>query len=240
MTVSAWFGERHFVYQPESNLALSYEYIDKDVVLNAAFVSIGGCLSLPGLDGKGTIELLKLAKASGAQTAMDFRISDGKLAPDTLREMLFLTDYVLPSVHEAKALIGEGKSPEIMVERLQSMGAQICVVKLGSKGCYVAADGYKGYAASYPCNCVDTTGAGDRFVGAFLYAKTRGWEIEKCARFACATGSIAVEHTGANAAIISSEQVETRMGDVIIPRRRASAAPPAWKQTSSARRFPPG
>ena len=204
-------GERHFVYQPESNLALCYDHIDKDAVQNTAFLSIGGCLSLPGLDGKGTVELLKLAKEYGAQTALDFRISDARPNPDTLREILSLADYVLPSEREAEALTGEDKSPEIMALRLRSMGAKNCVVKLGSKGCYVAADGYEGYVASYPCNCVDTTGAGDTFVGAFLYAKTKGWEIERCAKFACAAGSIAVEHTGANTAIQSIEQIEARM-----------------------------
>ena len=39
---------------------------------------------------------------------------------------------------------------------------------------------------------------GDTFVAGFLYGKTRGWDIRRCARFANAAGSIAVEHTGAN------------------------------------------
>ena len=204
-------GERHFIYQPESNLALSYEHIDEDAVQNAAFVSVGGCLSLPGLDGEGVIRLLDLAHASGAQTVLDFRISGNLLRPELLRGILSRADYVLPSKREAEALTGEREDPEVMVARLRALGAKHCVVKLGSKGCYVAADGFTGFISSFPCNCVDTTGAGDTFVGAFLYAKTRGWDIEKCAKFACAAGSIAVEHTGANVAIQCEEQVVNRM-----------------------------
>lgn len=204
-------GERHFVLQPDSNLALNYGHIDEEAVKNAAFVSVGGCLSLPGLDGEGMLRLLELARASGARTALDFRISDAQIEPELLRAILSRADYVLPSEREAEAMTGESESPEIMVERLRAMGAGNCIVKLGERGCYVAADGYTGFVAAYPCKCMDTTGAGDSFVGAFLYAKTRGWEIERCAKFACAAGSIAVEHAGANAAIQSEIQVLNRM-----------------------------
>ena len=76
----------------------------------------------------------------------------------------------------------------------------------------MAADGFEGAVPPYPCRCVDTTGAGDTFVAAFLYARTRGWDILRCARFANAAGSIAVEHPGANGGIHSAAQVEARMG----------------------------
>ena len=98
-----------------------------------------------------------------------------------------------------------------MVRRLRALGATNCVVKLGGKGCYVAAEGYEGMVPPCPCNCVDTTGAGDTFVGAFLYALTRGWDVRRCARFANAAGAIAVEHAGANGGIRSAAQVEARM-----------------------------
>ena len=204
-------GERHFVLQPDSNLALRYEHIDEDAVRNASFVSVGGCLTLPGLDGEGTVRLLDLAHASGAQTALDFRVPNHAFDTEMLRSMFSRADYVLPSEQEARAITGEGENPEIMVERLRNLGAGNCIVKLGGRGCYVAADGFTGFVDSYPCKCVDTTGAGDTFVGAFLYAKTRGWDIRRCAEFACAAGSIAVEHAGANAAIRSVDQVLERM-----------------------------
>lgn len=204
-------GERHFVLQPDSNLALSYEHIDEDAVKNAAFVAVGGSLALPALDGEGMLRLMDLAHASGAQTVMDFRIASEGADPEYLRALLSRVDYVLPSEQEAQALTGEGKDPVVMVERLRALGASNCIIKLGGHGCYVAADGFTGMVAAYPCNCVDTTGAGDTFVGAFLYAKTRGWDIERCVKFACAAGSIAVEHSGANAAIQSEQQVLDRM-----------------------------
>ncbi|MDY5220613.1 MAG: PfkB family carbohydrate kinase [Eubacteriales bacterium] len=58
---------------------------------------------------------------------------------------------------------------------------------------------------------MNTTGAGDSFVAAFLYGKCRGWDVETCARFANAAGTIAVESRGANGAVRSEAQVRMRM-----------------------------
>lgn len=204
-------GDRHFVYQPQSNQALSYRHIDEDAVRNAAFLSVGGCLTLPGLDGEGMLRLLDLAHKAGTRTALDFNVTDYMLDPATLKALLSRTDYALPSEVEARALTGEGKDPAEMVRRLRALGATNCIIKLGGKGCYVAADGYEGIVPPYPCRCLDTTGAGDTFVAAFLYARTRGWDILRCARFANAAGSIAVEHAGANGGIRSAAQVAARM-----------------------------
>lgn len=143
--------ERHFLFQPGQNLALRYEDLDEAVIRDSAFVSVGGAMALPELDG-------------------------------------------------------ETGSPEKMAQALHKMGAANCVIKLGAQGCYVSADGIEAHIPSFLCRCVDTTGAGDTFVGSFLYAKSQGWDTLASAKFACAAGSVAVEHVGANTAIRSKDQ----------------------------------
>ena len=148
--------ERHFLFQPGQNLALRYEDLDEAVIRDSAFVSVGGAMVLPELDG-------------------------------------------------------ETGSPEKMAQALHKMGAANCVIKLGAQGCYVSADGIEAHIPAFPCRCVDTTGAGDTSVGSFLYAKSQGWDTLASAKFACAAGSVAVEHVGANTAIRSKDQVLARM-----------------------------
>lgn len=148
--------ERNFLFQPGQNLALRYEDLDEAVIRDSAFISVGGAMALPELDG-------------------------------------------------------ETGSPEKMAQALHKMGAANCVIKLGAQGCYVPADGIEAHIPAFPCRCVDTTGAGDTFVGSFLYAKSQGWDTLASARFACAAGSVAVEHVGANTAIRSKDQVLARM-----------------------------
>ncbi len=205
-------GDRHFIYQPKSNLAFRYDHIDENAVRRTDFLSVGGCPSLPALCGDSMLRILDLAQRSNARIALDFYINESLPDRAMLREILCRADYILPSELEASAITGEAESPVRMVEGLRDLGAKNIIVKLGEKGCYVAADGFEGMIDAYPCKCIDTTGAGDTFVASFLYAKTRGWDIERCARFACAAGSIAVEHAGANAAIQSVGQVLDRMG----------------------------
>lgn len=198
--------ERHFFFQPGQNLALRYEDLDEAVIRDSAFVSVGGAMALPELDGEGLLKLFTLAHASGARTALDMRVSEREYDHALLEACFRKTDYFLPSEREAVWLTGETGSPEKMAQALHKMGAANCVIKLGAQGCYVSADGIETHIPSFPCRCVDTTGAGDTFVGSFLYAKSQGWDTLASAKFACAAGSVAVEHVGANTAIRSKDQ----------------------------------
>lgn len=203
--------ERHFLFQPGQNLALRYEDLDEAVIRDSAFVSVGGAMALPELDGEGLLKLFTLAHASGARTALDMRVSEREYDHALLEACFRKTDYFLPSEREAVWLTDETGSPEKMAQALHKMGAANCVIKLGAQGCYVSADGIEAHIPAFPCRCVDTTGAGDTFVGSFLYAKSQGWDTLASAKFACAAGSVAVEHVGANAAIRSKDQVLARM-----------------------------
>lgn len=202
--------ERHFLYQPGHNDYLSFEHLDTDVIRQATIVSVGGAMALRSLDGEGMVRLLELAHSSGAITVMDFRINRDDYDMNSVQRMIELTDYLLPSEAEASWLTGEN-NPKKMAEGLHKFGAKNCVIKLGGSGCFVSADGIEKMINSYPCKCIDTTGAGDTFTGAFLYGKSQGWDIETCVCFGNAAGSIAVEHPGANTAIHNLQQVLERM-----------------------------
>ena len=207
-------GDRHFLYQPASNDVLAYRHIDEEVIRNTKVVSVGSSMALEKLDGEDTVRLFELAKENGTITAADFSVSRDDYDWDLLRREFELCDYLLPSEVEAAYITGE-KEPEKMAEALHSLGAGNVVIKLGEKGCYLSTaaspDRIRKMVPSFPCSCIDTTGAGDNFTGAFLYGVSRGWDIERCVRFGNAAGSIAVEHIGANQAIRSLSQVMERM-----------------------------
>ena len=56
---------------------------------------------------------------------------------------------------------------------------------------------------------VDTVGAGDTFIGAFITCLVAGAEPRAAARFACAAAAIAVTRRGAQASIPTRAEVET-------------------------------
>lgn len=204
-------GQRSFILQHGHNLFFSYKHIDEQAVRDAKIVSVGSCMALKSFDGEGTIRLLDLAHSAGTISAMDIKINRTEYDMPPILESLRHVDYLLPSEADVKTLTGEGEDPRKMVQALHDMGVKNVVLKLGEKGCYVSADGLEKAIPAYPCKCVDTTGAGDAFTGAFLHAKAKGWDVETCARFANAAGSVAVEVSGSCGAIRSEAQVLERM-----------------------------
>lgn len=204
-------GERHFVLQTGHNEHLCYAHIDEQAVRDADILSVGSCMSLKALDGADTVRLLDLAASAGTMTAMDFKMSRTDYDMPPILESIRRADYLLPSEADAARLTGEAEDPRRMAQGMHDLGARNVILKLGGRGCYVSADGLEMQIPAHPCRCVDATGAGDTFVAAFLYGKSRGWDTERCARFANAAGSIAVESPGANGAVRSEAQVLERM-----------------------------
>jgi sugar/nucleoside kinase (ribokinase family) len=109
--------------------------------------------------------------------------------------------FFMPSIREAERIAGTDV-PEDIAAFFQEKGVGTAVVKLGEKGCYVKHGTEAGfYAAAYPTEVVDTTGAGDSFVAGFLTGVLKGWDMRSCAAFACAVAAMNIRAVGATAGI---------------------------------------
>ncbi len=94
-------------------------------------------------------------------------------------------------------------------ERLIEMtGAEIIVIKLGGRGCYVYEDRMGAEYPSYPVSAVDTTAAGDAFTAAFTLEYLRSKSTKKAARYANAVGGITVSRLGASASLPYKREVD--------------------------------
>ena len=88
-------------------------------------------------------------------------------------------------------------------------GADI-VITLGSRGALCITD--NGEVLKCPgtkVDAVDTTAAGDTFIGYFLAGKLRGLELAECLRFACAAAAICVTRKGAMDSIPRKDEVDS-------------------------------
>ena len=112
-------------------------------------------------------------------------------------------DWVIPNRGEASLLTGE-EDPLRAEERLLDLGAGRVVITLGAGG--VLHQGR--LQAAFPARPVDTTGAGDTFIGAFVAALA--CERTDPLRFAQAAASLAVERPGARGAPTLAE-IEARL-----------------------------
>lgn len=112
-------------------------------------------------------------------------------------EAFSLTAVLCPNETEAVQLTGGSTSPEEVVRALQSRGAKNVVLTLGEAGCFVSTEHGEGVMLAAPkVTAVDTTGAGDAFIGSLAFFLARGVELVEAARRANRVAAVSVTAAG--------------------------------------------
>ena len=89
---------------------------------------------------------------------------------------------------------------------------QVAAMTLGAHGALALENGNFIYSPAFVVNCVDTTGAGDVFHGAFCYAVLQGMEIRDALDFCNAMAALNCMALGARGGIRGLEDVKALMG----------------------------
>jgi ribokinase len=114
-------------------------------------------------------------------------------------ELLSLTDLLIPNEHEAAALLGIEDEPAALAAGLVAHFAHLdVVVTAGAAGAFVAGRGraVRHVLAPSVDKVVDTTGAGDAFIGALATRLRDGADLEDAATFAVRVASFSVSRPG--------------------------------------------
>ena len=134
-------------------------------------------------------------------------------AQDLSPELLTATDWLVPNETEFAALatlVGgqlDPTSPEDLRRCAQTLGVRL-LVTLGVAGAtWVQRDGAVRAVAAPTVSAVDTTGAGDAFVGAFAYALAAGWDEPSAVRLGCACASDSVRRHGTQSSFPIAESL---------------------------------
>jgi ribokinase len=99
--------------------------------------------------------------------------------------------------------------PEDAARHLQSHGAGAVVVTLGAAGALLLSrDGTCTSMDAFRVRVVDTTAAGDAFVGAFAVALAEGATAADALRFGTAAGAVTVTRPGAQPSLPSRAELE--------------------------------
>lgn len=140
-------------------------------------------------------EVLREARAAGLSTSLDTMWDALGGWMEDLGPCLPHVDLLFLNEDEAIALTGAATASAAAV-RLRGRGARDVVFKLGGNGCAVLAAAGNFQCPAFDVPVVDTTGAGDSFVGGFLAARQRGYRYEEAARIACATAALNIRQVG--------------------------------------------
>lgn len=138
------------------------------------------------------------------------------LNPAPFDESLKLIDLSKLScmiLNEVEAMGFTGKSePEAVITQMRRKYPKLTVVlTLGKNGCVYADENGTLHQAAFQVEAVDTTGAGDTFIGYYLAELARGATAAKAIRIACAASAISVSRMGASPSIPTLPEVEAAL-----------------------------
>ena len=87
------------------------------------------------------------------------------------------------------------------------MGPGCVVATLGKEGALCLLNGRFTRSRGFKVDCVDSTGAGDIFHGAFIYGLVKGWDIARALEFSNAAAALNCTAIGARGGIASVERI---------------------------------
>lgn len=137
-------------------------------------------------------------------------------------ELLKYTDIIVPNETEAKMLTGidinDLEDAKKAAKIFFTKGVKWVIVTLGSKGAAVISEEQGEIVPAYKVNAIDTTAAGDSFIGA-LSSKLDGKNLEfkslvEAVEFGNKVSSIAVQRKGAQPSIPYLKEINEIYGDI--------------------------
>ncbi len=177
------------------------ETLPHEIIRGARILHVSGitqAISASACDA--TFAAIEAAEAAGALVSYDPNLRPKLWPLARARAVIMATiaqcDWFLPSYDEAKLLSGYDDAGGI-IDWCHALGAPVVALKCGPEGVIVSDGRRTERIAGHRVNCVDATGAGDCFDGAFAARTLVGDTPFDAARYANAAAALATIGFGA-------------------------------------------
>lgn len=200
-------GNNRIIVVPGANLKLTPKDIDElkekiqnsDIIilqLEIAFETVYKVIELAHKYGK----IIILNPAPAAKFDQNF---------------IKLVDYIVPNETEACILTGikviNIDSAREAAKGLLNLGCKNVIITLGEKGVLFVNKDEEIFQGSYKVTPIDSTAAGDSFIGAFAYSLANGFELKKALKLSCAVGALTVTRMGSQPSLPKLKEVNEFM-----------------------------
>jgi ribokinase len=150
---------------------------------------------------------LKMAKKHGAITILN--PSPPIRLPSNI---LSLVDFIVPNEWEAQSLTGikwkGGQEIRKMAKKLLDIGIKNVAITLGPKGLFFKNRNEEFWMDAFRVNVIDTTAAGDAFLGALASGLSENKPIREALKFANGAGALATTKLGAQPSLPLRKDLE--------------------------------
>lgn len=189
-------GDRCVLWQRDPRLALSAAELPMALLAQARVVHVDAT------DEDAAIAAARHARAAGAQVTTDI----DQVTPRT-HELISAATFPILAADVPMLLTGE-TDPAVALRQLGARHeGRICATR-GADGALLIEHGRLHRAPGFVVAAADTTGAGDVFRGALIYALLRGDDPERLLRFANAAAAISCTREGAIGGIPTLQEIE--------------------------------
>ena len=117
------------------------------------------------------------------------------------KEYYSMIDYIIPNEHEAADITGteisDDESAELAVKKIKALGVENVIITLGDKGCVYNDGDEIFFKPAESVIVVDTTSAGDSFIGGLTVALCGEKSLLEAVDFATRVSAITVSRDGA-------------------------------------------
>jgi ribokinase len=199
-------GQNQIILSPGANASITPAVIESHLPSIAASRALLVQLEspIPSLH-----RALQIARASGVLTVLNPAPAK-PLDPALLQ----LCDWLIPNEHEASHLSGiavhDHESARLATSALRHRFPRLqCLVTLGAMGAWLDSQEWRGTVPGFPVTAIDTVGAGDTTIGAFIAELLRGASVQESARFAMAAAALSVTRPGAMTSIPTESEVRS-------------------------------
>lgn len=220
-------GDRSFSFyrKPGADICLRRDEVDDSLLNNCRIFHFGSVSLTDEPSRSATLYAAEKAKSCGALISYDPNYrpllwKDEKRARSEMLNALPMADIVKVS-EEEMVLLTDRTDLRQGAEKLAQYGAALVLVTLGPKGAFYFSSQGSGMVPTYNVKTIDTTGAGDAFLGALLYCFSNkskeelycvsDSELKKVIAFGNAAGSLTTIQKGAIPAMPTRVRIEDCM-----------------------------
>ncbi|MGL5965563.1 MAG: ribokinase [Fusobacteriaceae bacterium] len=202
-------GQNRILVVPGANGDVDIEYIDRNQNIIEDSDILVCQLEIPMESVK---HAFKLAKDMGKITVLN-----PAPAAHLDEEIIKNSDYIIPNETELEIITGiktdtmEGvkKAAQSLLEK----GVKGLIVTLGSKGSLYIDREKEIITPAYKVKAIDTTAAGDSFIGGFVKGISEGLKMEDAIELGTKVAAISVTRIGAQTSLPTEEEIKNFKGE---------------------------